>query len=85
MIKERLTFKCWNCQREFSLYIEEETEPKLMKECPYCGETCVVDLNPYRDNVDGVFRGSSTNQDGPEHTFTFPDIIPTSEPEDAAA
>ena len=55
-MRQRVTFQCWHCQRNYSLSLDLVGKPTLSPECPYCGKTGVVDLDPYREDKTGVFR-----------------------------
>lgn len=77
-MKQRLTFKCWKCERNYSLLLELKGEPKLNLECPFCGEGCMVDLDPYGEDIVEVFRSSgSAEKKNMGITLNFPDTIPT--------
>lgn len=85
-IKKRLSFICWNpnCRREFSLYIEEASEPIIHKICPYCGKENIADLAPYA-NITPIFKAPPPSlkvlPESRSTTWDFPDLIPTSKPE----
>ena len=53
--KKRLKFKCWNCQKEYTLQIVGN--PQLIVECPYCEHEAVVELMPFRPSVTTTFKG----------------------------
>ena len=82
-MEKRLKFKCWNreCQRDYSLFLELEGRPKLTVQCPFCEKDGIVDLDPYRKNVDEVFRTDSSDKKSIGTTFDFPEVIPTTQPE----
>ena len=78
-LKQRLTFTCWNCQREYSLFIEEEDAHILYVECPFCEKEAVVDLAPYLEDVVEVFKHGSPAKGLNVTTWNFPEPIPTTE------
>ncbi len=80
-MKKRLNFKCWNCQRGYSLLRELEGKPKLAVECPFCGEEGIADLDPYREDSVEVFRFGTSDQKRIGTALHFPDVIPTIQPE----
>jgi hypothetical protein len=75
-MKKRLKFKCWNCEREYSLTRDLQGQPRLIVECPFCEREAVVDLAPYRSEAVGVYKGEA--ESGGAETITLPDVIPTS-------
>ena len=42
-MKKRLKFKCWHCERTYSLFREITDEQKITIACPYCNKEGVVD------------------------------------------
>lgn len=83
MIK-RLTFKCWHCQRDYSLLFDLEGKPKLRVECPFCGQEGIADLNPYWEESVEVFRSGEPKGESVGATLNLPDVIPTTQPEEEA-
>jgi hypothetical protein len=81
-MKKRLSFICWKCQLNYSLFLELIGSPKLNVECPFCGEEGIADLAPYLDNVAEVFRSESPGKERGVSALNLPDNIPTREPED---
>ncbi len=79
-MKKRLTFKCWKCDRNYSLLLEVESNAKLSVECPFCEEQGVVDLHPFRKQSTGVFRGGNAHKAPEKYIFELPDVISTSQP-----
>ena len=80
-MKQRLKFKCWSCQRDYSLLIDLEGRPKLALECPYCGKDGIVDLNIFRQDSVEVFKTLSPEKESLGAAFAFPDVILTTQPE----
>ncbi len=80
MEKKRLTFKCWNCDREYALTREIQGQPKLFVACPYCEKAAVVDLAPYRSPVVDIFKSIDMPKSNAEETLTLPAVIPTTAP-----
>ncbi|MCB9420186.1 MAG: hypothetical protein H6667_10290 [Ardenticatenaceae bacterium] len=77
-MEKRIKFKCWNCQREYSLLQQVEGNPKLFVECPFCGAEGIADLAPYRTKNTTVMRGGEGDIPG----FSLPDVLPTRPRED---
>ncbi len=78
-MKKRLTFSCWNCDREYSMTREIDGKPKLFVACPYCEKEAVVDLDPFRRSDVSIYKSLNA----PETTvdiYAFPSVIPTSAP-----
>ena len=78
-MEKRLEFKCWNCQKTYSLLRKIEAgKPQLWVACPFCGKEAVVDLDPYRKPVDTIYRQDSPqNITVGETVYDLPDILPT--------
>jgi len=81
VFNKRLTFTCWNCHRNFSLLIQEESAPQILKECPFCGKECFADLSPYEEDVTDVFRTTADKRQELGKAWNFPAAIPTTAPE----
>jgi DNA-directed RNA polymerase subunit RPC12/RpoP len=81
-MKKRLTFKCWNCQKTYSLLREVEGKPKLAVACPYCRKDGTVDLDPYRQDKVELFREDKSEKTNLGSTLQLPKVVPTSPPED---
>ena len=77
-MEERVKLECWSCEKEFSLFLAFEDDPRFYKECPFCGEGVIIDLDPYRRSEKVIMKGreSDVQQSG----FIFPEVIPTSKP-----
>lgn len=73
----RLKFKCWNCEREFSLLLDTEEKPDLLSECPYCAAEVLIELDTHRSPTTTVFRGDAPDQNPATNVRDFPNIIPT--------
>jgi DNA-directed RNA polymerase subunit RPC12/RpoP len=80
-MKKRLSFKCWNCERKYSLFKEITPEQELMVACPFCNQEAIVKLEPYKRAKISVLRGK--DEEGPPagYEYQFPDVIPTRKPE----
>ncbi len=79
-MEKRLEFKCWNCEKSYSLLREiEEGNPELWVACPFCHKEGIVDLAPYpRKNVDTIYRSDSPqNITVGQTVYELPDILPT--------
>lgn len=81
-MKRRLNFKCWKCQRSYSLLRELEGKPKFAVECPFCGEEGIADLDPYREDSVEVFKSGTSDKERIDIAWDFPAVIPTVQPED---
>lgn len=73
--KQRCKFKCWNCQREYSLLREVQGQPKLMVACPFCEAEGVVDLAPYRSPVVEIQQSGEGGITA--ETLHLPEVLPT--------
>lgn len=79
-MKDRLKFKCWNCKRRFSLFLEFEGAPRLSKTCYFCSATCIIDFAPYRKETTVVLKDPHA-QPGQAADLELPEVIPTSQPD----
>jgi hypothetical protein len=78
-MKKRLDFKCWNCQKTYTLQREiGEGNPILWVACPYCYKEAMVNLDPFRKPVDTISRGDSPQIITIGDTvYELPDVLPT--------
>ncbi|MCG2788314.1 MAG: hypothetical protein L6461_24765 [Anaerolineae bacterium] len=72
--KKRYTFKCWNCQKTYTLQREITAEQKWIVACPYCLKEAVVLLS-FLPKKKTVFRGGQAEAENEE--LDLPEIIPT--------
>lgn len=79
MTKKRLTFRCWNCGKVYGMTREIDGQPTIIVACPDCEKEAVVDLDPYRKKVTAILKGA---QEAAHDAYDFPDIIPTTQPQD---
>jgi hypothetical protein len=87
-MKKRLKFRCWSCEREYSMTRAIEGKPELIVACPYCEQEGAVDLSRYRTTVRNVFRGDiapdsqgvAASAGEPAASYDFPELIPTTAP-----
>lgn len=79
-MKQRLKYRCWNCERVFSLLLEIDEKPDILSECPYCNEDVLIELDPYRDKLKTVFRNASSADSEHPAGDAFPEIISTKKP-----
>ena len=79
-MKQRLKYRCWNCERVFSLFLEIDEKPDILSECPYCNVDVFIELEPYRDKLQIVFRNRSSADSEHLAGDAFPEIIPTQKP-----
>ena len=78
---QRLRFECWNCQRDFSLFLETDEKPDLISECPYCASEVLIELDRYRQRQTSLFKSLNVPQPGATGASTFPELIPTKRPD----
>lgn len=73
-MKKRQKFNCWNCHRNFSLFLEITDQQTLVVPCPFCAAECVVELEPH--HIVKVLRGEAGPQaEGVE--LNLPDVLQT--------
>jgi len=80
-MKKRLSFKCWNCQRAYSLFQEIASQQELIVPCPYCNAEAVVKLDPYRQEKKSVLKGDAGGDQAIGYEYQFPKVIPTQKPQ----
>ena len=80
-MKKRFDFKCWNCQRKYSLFKEITDQQELIVPCPYCNEEAVVKLQPYRKEIKSIYKGDAGGAQPQGYEYQFPDLIPTQKPD----
>jgi len=77
----RLKFKCWNCERTYTLLPSEITEEqKLIVPCPYCDAEAVVKVEPFKKRVMSVARRRDEEGSAIGFEYDFPEVIPTENP-----
>ena len=76
---KRLSFKCWNCKRTYSLFKEITNQQELIVPCPFCNKEAVVKLEIHRKKT--VMRGTAATEQAMGYEYEFPDVIPTQQPE----
>ncbi len=79
---KRLTFKCWHCNRTYSLLRDLTGSPKLNVACPYCEKAGIADLNPHQNNEVDIHKQPDLDKKPPD--LNLPKIIPTTAPEGEA-
>jgi hypothetical protein len=80
-MKKRLWFKCWSCNKKYSLYKEITDQQELIVVCPFCNAEGVVKLGPYKTVKKMVLRGEAEADASVGSEYEFPDVIPTEKPE----
>lgn len=80
-MKKRLTFKCWECKRTYTLFCEITDEQKITVGCPYCNKEAVVDLKPFRREKKTVLRAQSDHEQSIGFELQLPEIINTRQKE----
>ncbi len=81
-MKKRLTFKCWNCQREYSLTLDLEGARQFVVACPYCEKEATADLRPYDSVAVDIFKSVDRPVELSTVTLSLPDVIPTTQPKE---
>lgn len=80
-MKKRLTFKCWKCQKTYTLLREITNEQVLIVACPYCNAEAKAKLDSYRNKPITVLKGDGGKEQPPGLELQLPDIIPTQKPD----
>jgi hypothetical protein len=80
-MKKRFTFKCWSCNKKYSLYKEITDEQELIVVCPFCNAEGVATLEPHKKKKKSVMRGGDDDDSSVGYEYEFPDVIPTEKPE----
>ena len=80
-MEDRFTFKCWNCNKDYTLFREITDQQELIVACPYCGEEGVVDLNPYRKTVMTVVKSVEAKEQSRGQELDLPEVLPTHKPD----
>lgn len=80
-MKKRLPFKCWNCNRKYTLFKEIAKEQELIVQCPYCSMEAVATLNLYEKKTKSVLRGDDDHEQEIGYEYDFPEVIPTQKPD----
>ena len=80
-MEDRFTFKCWNCNKDYTLFREITDQQELIVACPYCGEEGVVDLNPYRKTVMTVVRSVEAKEQSRGQELDLSEVLPTRKPD----
>jgi hypothetical protein len=80
-MKKRLSFKCWNCRRKYSLFSEITNQQELIVPCPFCDAEAVVQLEPFKKERKSVLKGDGDADQSTGYEYQFPEVIPTQKPE----
>ena len=80
-MKKRFTFKCWNCERKYTLFREITDEQVLTVACPYCNAEGVVDLKPHRKQTKIVVRREGDDEQSVGEELDLPKVLLTQKPE----
>lgn len=80
-MKKRFAFKCWNCERDYTLFKEITNEQELFVACPYCNAEAVVRLEPFKKRKKSVMRGVGESEHAFGYEYDFPEVIPTEKTE----
>ena len=77
-MKQRLQFRCWSCERVFSLLVELYEYPERLSQCPYCGKELMIKLNPFPPPPSPTFRnGNGNGHSDPQGGAAFPEVMTT--------
>ena len=80
-MKKRFAFKCWNCNRKYTLFKDITEEQDLIVPCPFCNAEAVVKLEPFKKKKKTVMRGAGDDEQSIGYEYDFPEVIPTQKPE----
>ena len=80
MSKKRLTFRCWNCKRKYSLLRELYEKRKLFVACPFCRVEAVADLSPYIEPTINTYKSGTRTGEPDAVTLVLPEVLPTEKP-----
>jgi len=81
-MEKRFHFKCWNCERQYSLFLTLDGKPTLAVECPYCHQEASAPLAPYVKRPDNVLRGPEATSKIDIASLELPEVLPTTKPDD---
>lgn len=76
---KRYKFKCWNCDKTYTLQREITKEMVLYVACPYCEKEAISKLKPYRREKKKVMRAGNAEVPSNEMELQLPEILPTQE------
>lgn len=76
-MEKRFEFKCWKCERTYTLFREITNQQELFVGCPYCNTEGVVKLDPFRKQTKTVLRGKNAAEASLGDELQLPDILPT--------
>lgn len=77
MKKQRLTFQCGKCKRNFTFQKKITIEQEWIFQCPYCGTELLLKLEPFRKKPTNLIRGASNTEESLEWEYDFPAVILT--------
>lgn len=79
MKKQRLTFKCGKCTRNFSFQKEITAEQEWFFKCPYCAAELRLKLEPFKKKPANILRGEGRADETVEieGEYEFPAVILT--------
>ena len=80
-MKKRFAFKCWNCNRKYTLFKEITEEQELTVPCPYCNAEAFVALDPFKKKKKSVMKGAGDEEQTIGEEYEFPEVIPTQKPD----
>ncbi|MCE7918100.1 MAG: hypothetical protein DPW21_08155 [Anaerolineae bacterium] len=66
-------FKCWNCSKTFSQFIEITDQQQLILVCSHCRAECVVDLTIYPNVASIIYKSLN----GEVSSKLLPEVLST--------
>ncbi len=69
---KRIKIQCWNCPKVYSIPLETVDQKEIIVSCPHCKAESVVDLRPYSDITDALFRDNGNDATPLEGENIFP-------------
>lgn len=76
-MEKRLKFRCWKCERIYSLFMEFTAGQQLLVACPFCAAEAVADLDPIPKQTIQVMKGDQETQPTVHIELQLPEILPT--------
>lgn len=75
--KQRRTFKCGKCTRNFSFQKKITAEQEWFFKCPYCGTELILKLEPFKKKKTTLVRGEGRADETLDWDYEFPPVIAT--------
>ena len=80
-MEKRFEFKCWKCEKTYTLFREITDQQELFVPCPYCNAEAVVKLAPYRTKNTTLFRKVDLTSALFGDDLVLPAVLPTQKPD----